>query len=135
MGFIIFRVLFRVLYNYPISKLVRKFDFWPFLLVILLEGNVQQLAFYLVTDWKNMFSFGIGSKLLKSYCVLFGFGVVLCSASLYFISYHLYARLNKHLTENNTNDLKGILMLVCQSGLKNLILGISHSILRGLQYY
>lgn len=132
MGFILFRLLFKLLYNYPISKLVRKFDFWPFLLVILLEGNIQQLAFYLVTDWKNMFTLGIGSKWLKIYSVFFGFGMVLLSTSLYFISYLLYSRLNKHLTDNNRNDVLGISMLVCQGGLKNLTLGILHSLLRVL---
>jgi hypothetical protein len=36
--------------------------------------------------------------------------------------------------DNNRNDFKGQILLICQFGVKNLYFGIMHSFLRGLDY-
>ena len=40
-GFVLLRFAFRLLFAYPVSRLLRKFDFWLFALLLLFDGNVQ----------------------------------------------------------------------------------------------
>lgn len=95
--FVLLRCLFKLLYKFPISKLLRNFELWPFLFVLLMEGNIQQIAFYMVSDWKNMFYFDNGSKWMKIQMVFFGFVFFVMTVSLYYLSYGLYQRLNSYL--------------------------------------
>lgn len=126
--------MFKLLFNFPISVVFRRFDIWPFLFAILLDGNIQQLAFYLTAEWKNMFACEFKFKMVKSFSVAFGFLVVFLSVGLYLISFTFYTKINRYLMDNNRNILKGHVLLMCQNGLKNMLLGIMHSILRGLEY-
>jgi len=56
-GFVIVRYLFYIIYQFPISRAIRKFGLWGFLIVMLFEGNIQQFSFYLSADWNHLFTF------------------------------------------------------------------------------
>jgi hypothetical protein len=124
-----------MLYSKPISRWIRKSEFWSLLFMLLFEGNVQQFTFYEVNEWKNVFVFSLGSKMIKIHTILFGFVLTLISACLMFLSYGFYVRLNKHVMDNNKNYLMGHLFFILQFGLRNFIYGILHSILRPFPYY
>lgn len=126
--------MFRLLFNYPISKWILRFNFWTFLFLLLFDGNIQQFSFYQSTDWKNMFFFNFQSKLLKIQTIFFGLCVVLVSTTLYFLSYSIYSIFNRHIMDNNRNSFFGHLTLIFQFGVRNLILGTMNSFLRGMQY-
>ena len=65
---------------------------------------------------------------------MFGFAVVSLSVCGYFVCYAVYKRLNKYLTDNNKNTISGIVFLLIQNGLRNLVLGMTHSLLRDAEY-
>jgi hypothetical protein len=44
----------------------------------------------------------------------------------------IYKKLNRNLTDNNRNDLRGNIFLLLQICVRNFILGCSHSFLRYL---
>ena len=101
---------------------------------MLFDGNVEQFAFYMAAEWANLFFFAPSQKLLKASALLFGWVLVLGSASLHFVGYHLYGRLNRHLMDNNRNRISGQAMLVLQIGLKNRYMGVAQSLFRALPY-
>jgi hypothetical protein len=113
---------------------LRKFDFWGYLLIIIFEGNVQQFAFYLTAEWRNTFFFSLGDRWLKAGVVWFGFLLVVVSVGGFLIAYGTYRKLNKYLVDNNRNNFKGNVYILLQNGLRNLLLGMLHSILRSLPY-
>jgi hypothetical protein len=134
-GFILLRWAFKLLFRFPVSSLLRKFDFWGFLLIILFDGNVQQFAFYLTSEWRNVFYFSFGDLCLKAGIVWFGFLLVTVSVGGFFMTFGTYCKLNRHLIDNNRNNLHGNTFILLQYGFRNLLIGILHSILRYLPYF
>ena len=132
--FIVLRFAFKKGFNHKFSKLLRKFDFWGYLLLLLFEGNIQQFAFYLVFEWENVFFFDFSNKIMKTFAILFGFLVLMVSTGFFFMTYVVYKRLNRYFMDNNINQFKGQLMLILQFGLKNFCFGILHSSTRSLSY-
>jgi hypothetical protein len=133
-AFLLLRVIFTLLFKYPISRFLRKFDLWGYFLIIIFDGNVQQFAFYLTAELRNVFYFSFGDQCLKAAILLFGFLLVTISVGGFIIAYGIYGKLNKYLVDNNRNNLKGNAAIVLQYGLRNILLGILHSILRPLPY-
>lgn len=133
-AFLAGRALFGCLFARAASVWLRKFAFWPFLALLLLDGNVQQFAFWLAAEWRLAFAFAPAHKLLKAAWLLFGFALVAAAAGLFFLSYSCYRRKNFHLMDNCRNVLAGHAALALQLGLRNALLGALHSLLRGLAY-
>lgn len=132
--FIVGRIIFQFLFQYPISQLLRKFDIWGCLFVILFDGNIQQFAFYTTSEWKNTFFFLLGDKWAKIFTLYFGFSLVIVSVGGFLMAFAYYGKLNKYLVDNNRNNFAGVFFLMLQYGLRNLIFGMLHSILRPLPY-
>ena len=134
LGFILLRWVFRLLRKFAISQILRRFDFWVYFTLILFEGNVQQFSFYLTAELKAVFAFVWTNKLVKVFIVFFGFSLLLFSICAYIVSLTFYRKLNRYFTDNNKNILQGNCFLILQSGFRNVILGVFHSILREGSY-
>lgn len=132
--FIAFRILFHLLFQYPISQLLRKFSLWGYLFITLFDGNIQQFVFYQTSEWKNIFFFSMGNKILKSFILFFGFVLVAVSTGGILLIFGFYRKLNKYLMDNNKNHLSGVIFLLIQYGLRNFLFGMLHSVLRPLPY-
>lgn len=52
--FILMRALFSRLRSFSISKFIRAFDLWGFLLVLLFDGNIQQFAFFSASNLQRI---------------------------------------------------------------------------------
>lgn len=128
------RLLFRLTYQYPISQLLRKFDLWGYLPLLLFDGNIQQFAFYTTSEWQHIFFFEGSQKVIKLGSLLFGVMMVIGSTGGYLLTYGFYGKINRYLIDNNKNCLSGNAYILLQYGLRNLILGILHSVLRPLEY-
>lgn len=126
--------MFRLLFQYPISQLLRKFDIWGCLVITLFDGNIQQFAFYTASEWKNTFFFLLGDKCVKIFTIYFGFILVMVSVGGFLMAFAYYGKLNKYLVDNNKNSFAGVFFLLLQYGLRNFVLGVLHSILRPLPY-
>ena len=132
--FVILRAIFRALMRFKASQILRRFDFWVYFTLILFEGNVQQFSFYLTAELKAVFAFVWANKLLKVFIFFFGFSLLLFSLSGYIIGFTFYRKLNRYFTDNNRNVLRGNCLLILQSGFRNVVLGVIHSILRESTY-
>jgi hypothetical protein len=134
LAFVLLRALFRLLSKFAISQVFRRFDFWVYFTLILFEGNVQQFSFYLTAELKAVFAFVWANKLLKVFIFFFGFSLLLFSLSGYIVGFTFYRKLNRYFTDNNRNILRGNCLLILQSGFRNVVLGVIHSILRESTY-
>lgn len=114
--------------------LLRKFDFWGYFIILVFEGNIQQFAFCLAAEWSHASNLAPWQRGVKTGVLLFGFVTVIAAFGGTFIMRALYGRLNRHITDNNRNHLRGTIVLLLQSGIRNFVLGILHSVLRPLPY-
>ena len=74
--------------------------------------------------------FRFSQKLIKIGVILFGFVVVLYSSSMYLLSSIVYKRLSFYFNDNNKKSLIGVFCLILQNGFKNMVIGVSQSLLR-----
>lgn len=123
-----------MLFSSPISRLFRKFDFWVFLPLVLLEGNVEQFSFFTTRDLMTLFGFTLSHKLLKMAVIFFGLILTIYSCAIYILSFIAYRNLNYYFTGNNRNRLASICLLIFQVGIKNLFIGSLHALLRPMPY-
>ncbi len=133
-GFFILRIFFNILYKYRLSIFLRLFDFWAYFFIILFEGNIQQFAFYMISELRNLFAFTFNNWIVKVLVVQFGFILGLVATACFFMTLGLYGKLNRYLLYNYRNSMMGNIVLMLQFGLRNLVLGIMHSLLRELSY-
>jgi hypothetical protein len=101
---------------------------------LVFEGNVQQLTFYLAAEWRHAVTFTVCQRGIKTMVLLFGFTVVFASIGSGFVMRSAYGRLNRLLTDNNRNNIRGITIILLQSGVRNFVLGLVHSFSRALPY-
>lgn len=66
-------LLFKLLFNYRISLLFRKYSFCGLLLVIFYEGNMEQFSFYFFLEVQQFFSLSGFHKITNVVLVLFFF--------------------------------------------------------------
>jgi hypothetical protein len=133
-AFLILHLCFKALSRWRLSLLLRRFDFWGYFLTLVFEGNIQQFTFYLTSEWGHSAVFALWQRCIKTAIFLFGFVMVILAVGGAFILRTIYGRLNRHLADNNRNNLHGSVVILLQSGLRNIILGILHSTLRTLPY-
>ena len=99
--YLIFFFSFRILFNYRISKNIRKYAFYGILLPIVYEGNVQQFSFYFFTECMNLFSCNVIHKLANVYMIFFFFLLMVFSVGgLLFFTFN-YGKLIKYFLEDS----------------------------------
>ena len=63
--FLIVRAVFFVLYKQRVSIFFISFSFWPYLAIILMEGNLLQLIFFACGDLRLAFSLAFSDKAMN----------------------------------------------------------------------
>lgn len=92
-------ILFKMLFNYRLSLLFRKYSFYGLLLVIVYEGNMEQFSFYFFLEIQELFGLSIWHKVANAFLVLFFFvAVVFAVGGLIWFKVY-YRRLVKYFTE------------------------------------
>ena len=132
--FLILKGLFHLTFKHPISLVFRKFDFLAFVFILMFDGNIQQMGFYMASEWQNMFFFNFSQKMVKLFILFFGFVLTMSSVGFYLICFTFYGKINHILMDNNYNTVKGHLLLTAQICFRNFFLGILNSFLRFLDY-
>ena len=133
--FIVCRIIFGVLFNYRVSRAFRPFSFWPFIVFFALEGNLQILIFYSCSVFKLNFFREAAQKSLLGVSYLALFLLVFFSVAGYFIIFAFFGRLSKYFADNVKPSLHSIFYLTIEYGLKNLLLGVTHALLRQPDLY
>ena len=101
------RAAYKCLIIYPISGVFRVFSLWGFLFLLNFDGNIQQFTFYLCAEIKNLSFINVFHKTLAICALLFGFIILILSFGGYLIGLLVYRKLNRSLTDNNKNSLRG----------------------------
>lgn len=124
------RAAYKCFKRYAISRIFRMFSLWGFIFLLNFDGNIQQFTFYLFAEIKNVLFFSFTHKVIIVTAVLFGFIVLILSFGGYFVGLMMYRRLNRSLTDNNRNSMRGNTELLFQNCMRNFLLGVVHSLVR-----
>lgn len=126
--FLVCRFLFFLLRNYKISIFFRKFSFWPTLVLIALDGNLQYASYLTAFEFNWFFSSNFLSKCMNGLVVINFFSIFCFCIGCYFLFRCFYGNLAKYFFDNSKNSQLGAWYLMAQYGLRNILLGFAHSI-------
>ena len=106
-----FSLAFHCLFNFRVSRYIRKYSLYAILIFIIYEGNVEQFAFYFFTECKNLFSINFTHKLANVFMIYFFFLLVVFSVGgLLFFFFH-YRKLVKYFMEDSKSyTLKAVFL-------------------------
>jgi hypothetical protein len=121
-----YRLAFRLLFDYRLSSLLRRFSFWGILVLLLLEGNVELFFFSFTADFLTYFSVSYQHKLFNLATVLAAFAILLLSTLGLASLYMLYLKKSSFLYENCHGLCSSALYFAFSNGLLNVVRGIIH---------
>lgn len=90
---------FRLLFNYPISKFIRKYYFLGILLLLIFEGNIEEITFYIFAELKSFFTLTFKHKIFNVFILFAFFVVVLMCFDFYLLSKYHYRKKAKFVIE------------------------------------
>lgn len=64
---------FKALFHRPISQIFRKFSLWAVLIIMIFDGNVEQITFFTFSEFKVFFVKCYNHKLLNTFILFFFF--------------------------------------------------------------
>ena len=99
--YLLFSLLFRLLFNFRVSKYFRKYAFYGLFLLILYEGNVEQFAFFFFSECRNLFSANLSHKLANIFLIYFFFLTIAFSVGGLFFYFYNYRKLVKYFLEDS----------------------------------
>ena len=104
-------ILFKMLFNYRISKYIRKYSFYGILLLIVYEGNIEQFSFYFFSECRNLFSRTWAHKMSRVLMLYFFFFLIIFAVGgLVWFKFH-YKKLVKYFMEDQKEtSLQAILL-------------------------
>lgn len=133
--YITFKLLFHLFFSYKVSLLFRSFSFKSYFPFFLLEGNLQILSFYAISDITLPFQFHIGDKITMCASVFTFCFLVVFSIAGYSYLYTFFKKLIKYFTDNIKISGSIIFYLTIEFGFKNLSMAMIHSLFRRFQMY
>jgi hypothetical protein len=127
--YIALSLVFRLLYNFRISKYIRKYAFYGTFLLAIYEGNVEQLSFFFFSECKNLFSFNFSHKLANVIMIYFFFLTIFFSVvGLMFFLYH-YRKLVKYFIEDSDKiNMEAVVMESLERSVYPLLFGSIHAL-------
>jgi hypothetical protein len=126
--FLILRMLFFLLFKYRISIFFRQYSFWPYLVVILLDGNLQFASFLVGFELKWLFAHSISNKILTIWLLIIFFFIFTFSIGSYFFFRYFYDGLAKYFMESMGNSNSAAFYMLIHYGVRNILSGFLHSI-------
>ena len=125
----IFALIFRLLFNYRISKYLRKYSFYGIFLFLVYEGNVEQFAFYFFTECRNLFSANFSHKIANVVIVYFFFLMVVFSVGgLLFFTFN-YRKLVKYFLEDSKeSNIEAVVIESLERSIYPLVFGCTHAL-------
>jgi hypothetical protein len=122
-------LVFRLLFNFRVSVYFRKYAFYGTFLLILYEGNVEQLSFFFFSECRNLFSSNLSHKFANVIMIYFFFFVVVFSvAGLLFFFYH-YRKLVKYFIEDSEKvSIEAVVLESLERSVYPLVFGSVHAL-------
>jgi hypothetical protein len=120
-------ICFRITINYRVSLLLRKYCFLGIILLMPIEGNIEQYTFFIVNEFRVFFCFTFAQKLGNIFVLFFSFFIIVSSTAIYFIFWIYYKNKVKYLIGEANICLTGIFSYTIDKNFFCFILGIIHS--------
>jgi hypothetical protein len=79
------KLLQRVTSRFRLSKVLKEFKYWPFLFLMIFEGNTQHFAYLLTFDFQNFFAVTLFSKAINILTLIIGFVLIFFCGFFYFL--------------------------------------------------
>ena len=98
--FLLNKLLFRLLSHYPCSIYFRAASFNGFVIVSLLQGNIEYFVFLGMRNLTNMFAINFMDKLYSLFVIIFFFFVVIFTFAGYLLLKYFYKKLFKYFLDN-----------------------------------
>ena len=128
--YVLFLWLFKALFNYRISKYIRKYAFYGILLFIIYEGNIEQFAFYFFRECQNLFSFNFSHKISNVLMIYFFFLLIVFSVGgLLFFTFHYKKLIKYFLEDSKESNMGAVLFQSLERAIFPLAFGCVHALL------
>ena len=109
--------------------LFERYDLWGILFLMILEGNIEEIVFYLSGELSLLFSFSTYHQTLNTVLINLLFVVVLFSVGSFFILRYHYRQRVKLFLEHHIFSTIGICAATIDRGLFYVLLGLAHRLL------
>ena len=126
----ILSLVFRALFNYRVSKELRKYSFHGILLLLIFEGNVEQFAYYFFWECKNLFSATFAHKMGRVFMLFFFFLLLIFSVGGLTLFWFHYKKKVKYLIDDCKKvTLSRILLESLEKSIFPCLFGAVHAML------
>jgi hypothetical protein len=126
--FFLMRFLFKLCFNFEISLLFRQYSFYAYLVLMLIEGNIEEFSYLFISELFTLFSFSFTDKISQVLMIGFFFFFIFAILSSYLIFKSTFNKLAKYFYDNCDTSIFGTVYLTITNGIFNFCLGSAHRI-------
>ena len=127
----VLKLVFHALYHYPVSLILRRYYFYGTLFVLIIDGSIQELTFYLSMEITILCNFSSADKFTNSLMVLGMYIVMMASVGFFFLVFSYSKKFMKYLQQNSKGNIKGIIASTIDRGIVCFLFGLTHRLLLG----
>ena len=129
LSFILLALLFHLTQRFPFSLLYRKYSFYGLLVLLMIEGNVEEFTFCLVRDLQLLMNFSFRNKIYNFIMLQFFYFIILGSTCTFVVYHFQYKKNIKYLVETKRKDFYGVLSSTIDRTMICLAFGFMHRLL------
>ena len=130
-----FYLAFNLTFHWKISKIFRKYSFFGILIIMVMEGNIEQFTFYLLGELTIFFSACFTHRIVNIFIVFFFYLVFTTGFAIFIFFKICYKKhLNKFI-ENSKANWVGMIGYTIDRGVICIIFGAAHQLLLSLPDY
>ncbi len=127
--FLALKILFKAFFNYRISLIIREYSFNLFLFVMLMEGNLESFAYFLMYDLRELNSLDYFEKRMSILTVLVSVLFFLYIFLSYFIIKIVEKDNARYFFDNYHTNNYSIALMSSQMNVFSFFLGMCHIML------
>ena len=121
--------LFRCLFRYEVSSLLRAYSFWWIIFELLIQGNIQFFTFLAFRNCLTPFHFNVPTTLLQLLMILMLFFVVLGAFGCYWWYYREYGKLARYFLVNMFRFPSSYGLMILLYGVRSFLKGTIHALM------
>lgn len=123
-----YRFIYKMLENYRLAVLLKKFSFWGIIILLLLEGNIEFFFFSFAADFQMSFAFTVTHKFMNLSTLIAAFLVLVLSTFGFMSFYLMYGGRSCQLYDNCSGSCASALYFLVVNGLLNVLRGLFHRV-------
>ena len=127
MLYVLLRLVFRLLFNYRISKYVRQYSFYLFIIPCLFGNHVEYLSYTAANQLQSMMYLTIWDKLLLMLFLLFLFVFLIYLVAFPFLVLIFHKKTKKYFFDESLPNLTGSFAINIFTTYKGFILSVIQS--------